>query len=80
MLARVNTTAFTLRRWLARFKTEDRVTAEQRAEGRAPDATLDEVGTPIDNVGFDGRPLPSKGGSGCGSGDPSSAGWAGWGA
>jgi len=76
----VDTTAFTLRRWLDRFKTEERVAAQQRAEGRTPDATLDEVGTPIDNVGFDGGPLRSKGGTGYGSGDPSSPGWAGWGA
>jgi hypothetical protein len=53
--------------------------AEQRAERRAPNATLDDVSTPIDNVGFDGRPLRSKGGNGYGSGDPSSSGWAGWG-
>ena len=26
--------------------------AEQRAPGRAPDATLDDVGTPIDDVGL----------------------------
>lgn len=79
MLARMDPTAFTLRRWLDRFKTEERVVAEELAEGRVPDATLDEVGTPIDNVGFDGRSLRSKGGSGAGSGDPSSPGWAGWG-
>jgi len=79
MLARMDPTAFTLRRWLDRFKTEERVVAEQRAEGRTPDATLDEVGTPIDNVGFGGRSLRSRGGSGSGSGDPSSPGWAGWG-
>lgn len=76
----MDTTAFTLRRWLDRFKTEERVAAEQRATGRAPDATLDEVGTPIDNIGFDGRSLRSKGGNGYGSGAPSSPGWAGWGA
>ena len=51
--------------------------AEQRAAGLTPDATLDEVGTPIDNVGFDGRPLRSRGGSGYGSDDPSSPGWVG---
>lgn len=79
MLACVDPTAFTLRRWLDRFKTEERVVADQRAEGRVPDATLDEVGAPIDNVGFDGRPLPSRGGAGYGSGDPSNPGWAGWG-
>jgi hypothetical protein len=79
MLARMDPTAFTLRRWLDRFKTEERVVAEQRAEGRVPDATLDEVGAPIDNVGFEGRPLRSRGGNGYGSGDPSSPGWVGWG-
>jgi hypothetical protein len=76
----VDTTAFTLRRWLDRFKTEERVVAEQRSTGREPDATLDEVGAPMDNLGFDGRPLRSMGGTGHGSGDPSSPGWAGWGA
>ena len=34
----------------------------QRRETR-DDATLDEVGTPIDNAGFGGRPLRSKGGA-----------------
>ncbi len=74
----MDTTVFTLRRWLDRFKTEEGVVAEQRAEGRVPDATLDEVGTPIDNVGFNGQPLRSKGGSGYGSDDPASPGWVGW--
>jgi hypothetical protein len=74
----MDSTAFTLRRWLDRFKTEERVVAEQRAEGRVPDATLDEVDTPIDDVGFDGRPLRSRGGSGYGSDNPSSPGWVGW--
>lgn len=73
----VDTTAFSLRRWLDRFKTEDRVVADQRASGRAPGATLDEVGTPVDNVSWSGRPLRSKDGNGHGSGDPST--WAGWG-
>jgi hypothetical protein len=72
-------TAFSLRRWLDRFKSEERVVADQRSEGRAPDATVDEVGAALDNVGFHGQPIRSKGGSGQGSGDPSSPGWAGWG-
>jgi hypothetical protein len=76
----VDTTAFTFRRWLDRFKTEERIVADQRSEGRVPDATLDEVGTPIDNVGFHGQPIRSKGGNGQGSDDPPSPGWAGWGA
>lgn len=75
----MDTTAFTLRRWLDRFKTDERVVQEQRSAGRVPDATLDEVGRPADNRGFNGQPLRSRGGTGYGSEDPSSPGWIGWG-
>jgi hypothetical protein len=47
---------------------------------RAPDATVDEVGVPHENVGFDGHPIRCKVENGYGTGDPSSGGWAGWGA
>jgi hypothetical protein len=76
----VDETAFSLRRWFDRFKSEQRVVAEQRPGGRAPDATVDEVGAAADNVGFHGQPIRSRVGNGQGSGDPSSPGWAGWGA
>jgi hypothetical protein len=72
--------AFTLRRWRERFKTDQRVVAEQLEDGHAPDATSDEVGVPHDNIGFEGRPMRSgPKGNGQGSGDPFSSGWAGWG-
>jgi hypothetical protein len=60
--------------------SEEAVRAQEIADGRVPDATIDEVGVPRDNVGFDGRPIRSMGENGYGSGDPSSPGWAGWGA
>ena len=44
--------------------------ARDRAAGREPDATVDEVGK---------APKVSTVGNGQGSGDPSSSGWAGWG-
>ena len=66
-------------RWRRRFMGETAVRAEQLADGRSPDATVDQVGVPGDDVGFDGRPIHSKPGNGYGTGDPSSPGWAGWG-
>jgi hypothetical protein len=63
-----------------RFMSESAVLSEELAAGRAPDATVDDVGAAGENVGFDGRPLRSKVESGYGTGDPSSPGWAGWGA
>lgn len=71
-------TAFTRRRWRDRFKSERQVAAAQRAAGRAPDATIDEVGASRDNVGWQGQPIHSKAGNGPSSSDPSSPGWAGW--
>jgi hypothetical protein len=62
-----------------RFMTEATVLDEKTADGRAPDATVDEVGVPGVNEGFDGRPLRSRGENGYGTGDPNSPGWAGWG-
>ena len=44
--------------------------ARDRAAGREPDATVDEVGK---------APKVGAVGNGQGSGDPSSSGWAGWG-
>ena len=70
--------AFRLRRWRARFKGDAQVLAEQHAAGRVPDATVDEVGAPADNVGWQGTPIRSRAGSGGGSMDPSSPGWVGW--
>lgn len=67
--------------------TESAVRSEEIADalapddgGRAPDATVDDVGIPPDNVGFDGHPIHSRVENGYGTGDPSSGGWAGWGA
>jgi hypothetical protein len=74
----VDDSVFTRRRWRNRFKSDARVAAEQRAAGRMPDATADEVGAPADNVGWQGQPIRSKAGSGGGSLDPSSPGWVGW--
>lgn len=71
---------FSLARWRSRFSSERQVVAQARAEHRAPDATVDEVGAAADNEGFDGHPLKSRGGSGYGTGDPGGPGWAGWGA
>jgi hypothetical protein len=67
-------------RWRDRFKSDTRVAAEQRAAGRAPDATADEVGVARDNVGWSGRPLRSRGGNGPSTGSPASPDWPGWGA
>jgi hypothetical protein len=74
----VDPTTFSFRRWLDRFKSDERVVAEQRADGRTPDATADEVGAPADNIGWDGRPIRSKAGNGSSSGNPSSPNWPGW--
>lgn len=73
-------TAFTFRRWRARFKSDERILREQQAEGQTPDATSEQVGVPHENVGFTGRPMRSgPKGNGQGTGDPFSSGWAGWG-
>ena len=69
---------FTWRRWRARFKGDAQVVAEQRAAGRVPDATADEVGAPADNVGWQGTPIRPRAVNGGGSSDPSSPGWVGW--
>lgn len=67
-------------RWRHRFDSEAQVLADALAAGRAPDATVDEVGVPGEDVGFDGHtPLRSSTTNGYGTGDPSSPGWAGWG-
>jgi len=66
------------RRWRDRFTSDARVVAEQRAAGRVPDATIDEVGAPADNVGWQGQPIRSRAGNGPSSLDPSSPGWVGW--
>lgn len=63
-----------------RFMSEDAVLDEELAEGRAPDATVDEVGVPGVDHGFSGDPIRSRVDTGHGSGDPNSPGWAGWGA
>jgi hypothetical protein len=70
--------AFTFRRWRDRFKSDERVAADQRAGGRAPDATVDDVDVPGENTGWSGRPLRSKGGNGPSTGSPSSPDWPGW--
>ena len=69
---------FDARRWRRRFLSDDRVVAEQRAAGHAPDATVDEVGAPNAAVGFEGRPLGGMQGNGQGSDRPGGPGWAGW--
>jgi len=66
------------RRWFDRFKSDARVAAEQRAVGRTPDATVDEVGAPDDNIGWQGQPIRSKVENGPTSLDPSSPGWVGY--
>jgi hypothetical protein len=71
---------FNLDRWRRRFKSEDAVVGDAVGSGRAPDATVDDVGVPGQAVGFDGRPVRSDPGNGQGSGDPGGPGWAGWGA
>ncbi len=71
--------AFDPRRWRRRFKSEADVAAEARASGRAPDATVDEVGSAGDAVGFDGKPIRSAPGNGQGSDQVGGPGWAGWG-
>jgi hypothetical protein len=67
-------------RWRRRFMGEAAVLGQDLADGRAPDATVDEVDVPDENVGFDGRPIRSKLDNGYGTGNPNSSGWAGWGA
>lgn len=59
--------------------SEAAVRAESVERHQAPDATIDEVGTPGQAVGFSGSPLHSRAGNGHGTGDPNSPGWAGWG-
>lgn len=63
-----------------RFMSEAAVLDEEIGDGRAPDATVDEVGVPGENEGFDGHPIRSRVQTGYGTGDPSGPGWAGWGA
>jgi hypothetical protein len=70
---------FDLERWRSRFRSDAAVVEEARAEGRAPDATPDEVGVPAEPVGFDGRPMHGELGNGYGTGDVGGSGWAGWG-
>lgn len=55
---------FNLKRWRSRFRSEDKVLRASMESGKAPDATIDEVGTPSDNVGFTGRPIRSRTGNG----------------
>jgi len=62
-----------------RFMSEESVLREESVDGRVADATVDEVGKPGVNQGFDGHPIRSRLESGHGSGDPNSPGWAGWG-
>jgi len=63
--------AFSVRRWRERFRSEEDVLLSARLDGREPDAIVDEVGS---------APAASPVGNGQGSGNPSSPGWAGWGA
>lgn len=58
--------------------TEGAVVRESLEISRVPDATIDEVGVPGEDVGFDGSPIRSRMRTGHGTGDPSSPGWAGW--
>lgn len=62
-----------------RFLSEEAVRREELADGRSPDATVDEVGVPGVDHGFNGDPLHSTVNTGHGTGDPNSPGWAGWG-
>jgi len=65
-------------RWRDRFKSDARVAADQRAAGQTPDATVDEVGAPHDNVGWQGQPLRSRAGNGPSTDGPTGANWPGW--
>jgi hypothetical protein len=66
-------------RWMRMFRSEARVRAGVLGEGRAPDATVDEVGATNPNIGFEGDELGSTLERGNGTGNPSSGEWAGWG-
>ena len=59
--------------------SEDAVLREELQDERIPDATVDEVGVPGENRGFEGNPIRSKSRNGYGTGDPNSPSWAGWG-
>jgi hypothetical protein len=61
-----------------RFMSEAAVRAEAIAEHRTPDATIDEVGLPGEDIGFTGSPMRSRTRNGYGTGNPSSPNWAGW--
>jgi hypothetical protein len=63
---------FDLRRWRQRFRGEQAIRDEAIAEGRAPDATVDEVGGAPQREGDDP-------GNGYGTGTVGGPGWAGWG-
>jgi hypothetical protein len=67
-------------RWTRRFMSDEGVVNEAEREGRVPDATADEVGTPDPTVGFDGQPIESEPSNGYGTGNVGGPGWAGWGA
>jgi hypothetical protein len=67
--------AFSWRRWRTRFDGDAGARNRAIAEGRAPDASIEEVGAAKDNVGFDGRPIKSKTGNGQGSDNPAGMGW-----
>jgi hypothetical protein len=71
--------AFSTARWRRMFASEARVRAEALAEGRAPDATVDEVGAAQANVGFDGQELTSGLERGNGTSTPGSPEWSGLG-
>jgi hypothetical protein len=61
---------FSLKRWRLRFQSEQTVRQSAAVDQRTPDATVDEVGAPQDNIGFTGRPLRSRTGNGQGSNNP----------
>jgi hypothetical protein len=62
--------AFDLKRWRRWFRSEASIRDEALAEGRAPDATVDEVGPAPPGKGFDGRDRPTPPSNGPGWGYP----------
>ena len=66
---------FDLGRWPQRFRSEQAVADRSVAEGRVPDATVDDVGAAPPSSGFDGSPLPGGPGNGHGTGDVGGPGW-----
>jgi hypothetical protein len=59
---------FDRHRWGRRFRTEQSTQDDTHGPGRAPDATVDDVGAAPPKSGFAGRPLPDGLDAGQGNG------------